>query len=386
VANARDNQGLEQPKQFHGAVLSNSVRIVANMSMIASFLTRMIVLRFVTILLCITIFVITLELVGYISEILNIESNSFISIIKYLTYRSPGVLAVFLPMSLLLALLLTITELTYRNEMTAIFAAGISPFRIIIMLLPMALIIGGLQFILLDRAIPATTPTLKLWGIGDYAKNKINVSNSDPIWIRSGTDIMRATKVNADGKHLEGVIIFRRDEAGALKEQIYAEQADQEQDRWRLTKVVVYYNGSETPTRLESLIYSGTMRPAGSNRTGDPEDMNIGELGDFISNQGYGVRPVSVYQTGWHKRVSSLIIGLVMIMLCIPMAAKFRRGGGLGVLFAIGVALGFLFFISDGIATTLGELGIVAPWLAAWTPLLIFSAIGFSFIARTERV
>jgi lipopolysaccharide export system permease protein len=356
------------------------------MSMIASFLTRMIVLRFVTILACITIFVITLEVVGYISEILNIESNGVMSIAKYLTYRSPGILAVFLPMSLLLALLLTITELSYRNEMTAIFAAGISPSRIIIMLLPMALIIGGLQFMLLDRAIPATTPTLKLWGIGDYAKNKINVSNSDPVWIRSGTDIMRATKVNADGKHLEGVIIFRRDQAGSLKEQIYAAQADQEQDRWRLTKVVVYYNGSEVPNRLDSLIYSGTMRPAGSNRTGDPEDMTMGELSDFIANQGYGVRPVSVYQTGWHKRLASLVVALVMIMLCIPMAAKFRRGGGLGVLFAIGVALGFLFFISDGIATTLGELGIVAPWLAAWTPLLIFSAIGFSFIARTESV
>ncbi len=356
------------------------------MSTIASLLTRMIVLRFVTILLSITIFVVTLEVVGYIKDVLDIDSNGFTSVLRYLTYRSPGILAVFLPMSLLLAVLLSITELSYRNEMTAIFAAGISPLRIIFMLLPMALIIGGVQFLLLDRAIPATTPTLKLWGIGDYAKNKINVSNTDPIWIRSGTDIMRATKVSGDGKHLEGVIIFRRDEAGSLKEQIYADQADQVQDRWRLTRVVVYYNGSQSPNRLDSLIYTGTMRPAGANRTGDPEDMNLAELNDFIANKGYGVRPVSIYQTGWHKRLASLVVAVVMIMLCIPMAARFRRGGGLGVLFAIGVALGFLFFISDGIATTLGELGIVAPWLAAWTPLLIFSAIGLSLVARTERV
>jgi lipopolysaccharide export system permease protein len=356
------------------------------MNTIARLLTRMIVLRFATILLCITIFVITLEVVGYVGEILNIDSNGILAVTSYLTYRSPGILAVFLPMSLLLALLLTITELSYRNEMTAIFAAGISPTRIIIMLMPLALLIGAMQFALLDRAIPATTPTLKLWGIGDYAKNKINVSNTDPIWIRSGNDIMRATKVNADGKHLEGVIIFRRDGAGTLKEQIYADKADQVQDRWRLTKVVVYYNGSETPNRLDSLIYSGTMRPAGSNRTGDPDDMTMSELNDFISNQGYGVRPVSVYQTGWHKRLASIMIAMVMITLCIPMAAKFRRGGGLGVMFAIGVALGFLFFISDGIATTLGEVGLVAPWLAAWTPLLVFSAIGLSFVARTEHV
>jgi lipopolysaccharide export system permease protein len=346
----------------------------------------MIFTRFITILLCITTFVITLEAVGYINEILNIDNSTFTSISRYVLWRSPGVLAVFLPMSLLLALLLTITELSYRNEMTAIFAAGISPLRVVVMLAPLAMVIGGMHFLLLDRLVPATTPTLKIWGIGDYAKNKINVSNSDPVWIRSGTDIMRATKVSGDGKQLEGVIIFRRDAAGHLKEQIYAQSATQDQDRWRLEKVAIYYNGAEAPNRLDSLIYSGTMRPAGANRTGDPEDMSLGELNDFIANQGYGVRPIFVYQTSWHKRIASLMIALVMVMLCIPMAAKFRRGGGLGVMFAVGVGLGFLFFVADGISTTLGELGIVPPWLAAWAPLLIFATVGLSFVTRTERV
>lgn len=356
------------------------------MKTIASFLTRMILTRFIAILLCITIFVITLEVVGYISEILNLDANGFIAISKYFVWRSPGVVAIFLPMSLLLALLLAITELTYRNEMTAIFAAGISPLRLVVMLVPLAFFIGAMQFLLIDRAIPATTPMLKLWGIGDYAKNKININNADPVYIRSGNDILRAKRVNFDGKKLEGVIIFKRDADGNLKEQIHAEQAIQEQDRWRLDHVVVYYSTAQPPIRLENLIYSGSMRPAGANRTGDPEDMTLGELSDFVANQGYGVRPAFVYQTGWHKRIASSTIAFVMILMCIPMSAKFRRGGGLGILFAIGVALGFLFFIADGISTTLGEMGIVAPWLAAWAPVLVFTALGASFMARTERV
>ncbi len=356
------------------------------MNTIAAFITRMIFTRFVTILFTIALFVMTLEVVAYISEILNLDSNAGLAIMRYMAWRSPSVLAVFLPMSLLLAILLTITELTYRNEMIAIFASGVSPLRVVIMLVPLALFIGAFHFALLDRAIPATTPTLKLWGIGDYAKNKINVENADPVWIRSGPDIMRAVKVSADGKHLEGVIIFKRDLDGRLKEQIYAGTADQDQDRWRLRNVAIYYNGSQTPNRLNDMIYSGTMRPASANRTGDPDDMTITELSDFIANQGYGLRPVFVYQTAWHKRLAALPIALVMIMMCVPMAAKFRRGGGLGMLFVVGVGLGFLFFIADGISTTLGELGIAPAWLSAWTPVLIFAAIGLSFIARTERV
>ena len=355
------------------------------MSRIAKFISSMILVRFITILACICIFVITLESVGFISEVLKISVNPAQALAQYALYRSPSVLAVFLPMSMLLALLLTITELTYRNEITAIFATGISPLRIIFMLLPIALLVGGLHFILLDRLIPATTPTLKAWGIGDYAKNKVNVDSKDPVWIRSGPDIMRVLKVSPDGKQLDGVIIFKRSEDGRLMEQIYAESAIQEDDRWRLQKVVVYYNGTETPNRLDSLIYGGTMQAANANRTGDPEDMSLSELGSFITNKGYGVRPVYVYQTSWHKRLAALVVSLLMIVLCVPMAARFRRGGGLGYLFVVGVGLGFLFFISDGISTTMGELGIVKPWLAAWAPVFVFTALGLSFVARTER-
>ena len=355
------------------------------MSRIAQFITKMILVRFIMILACISFFVITLESVAFISEVLKINASPVLALTQYAVYRSPSVLAVFLPMSMLLALLLTITELTYRNETTAIFAAGISPLRIIIMLLPTAFLVGGIHFTLLDQLIPATTPTLKIWGIGDYAKNKVNVDSKDPIWIRSGPDIMRVTKVSADGKQLDGVIIFRRTEDGRLKEQIYAETASQDENRWRLQNVVVYYNGTETPNHLDSLIYSGAMQAAHANRTGDPEDMSLSELGTFIANQGYGVRPIYVYQTSWHKRLTALVISLLMIMLCVPMAARFRRGGGLGYLFVVGVGLGFLFFISDGISTTMGELGIVKPWLAAWAPVFVFTAIGLSFVARTER-
>jgi lipopolysaccharide export system permease protein len=113
------------------------------MSTIAGFLTRMILMRFATILLGITAFVLTLEVVGYVSDILALDSNAFSSIGQYALMRSPAILSTFLPMSLLLALLLTVTELTYRNEMAAIFAAGVSPLRLILMLLPVALVTGG---------------------------------------------------------------------------------------------------------------------------------------------------------------------------------------------------------------------------------------------------
>ena len=75
-----------------------------------------------------------------------------------------------------------------------------------------------------------------------------------------------------------------------------------------------------------------------------------------------------------------------MLALCIPLGSRFRRGGGLGVLFAVGVGLGFSFFVLDGIATSLGELGIFPPFIAAWITLVMFGFLALWLYAKSERV
>ena len=86
------------------------------------------------------------------------------------------------------------------------------------------------------------------------------------------------------------------------------------------------------------------------------------------------------------KRISLVFATLVMIAICIPIATRFRRGGGLGLLFAAGVGLGFLFFVVDGMALTMGELGFVKPWMAAWVPVLSFGALATALSLRIDRV
>jgi lipopolysaccharide export system permease protein len=112
--------------------------------------------------------------------------------------------------------------------------------------------------------------------------------------------------------------------------------------------------------------------------------MSVTQINDYIAHDGYGQRPKYVYQTWWHKRISPFIVAMIMIALCVPLATKFRRGGGLGPLLGVGVGMGFLFFVSDGVAASIGEIGLVAPWLAAWTPIIVFGAIAAALVARTE--
>ena len=355
--------------------------------MIARMLTRMVLLRFLIVLGGISIFVLTLDIVTYAKDIVQIDSGGLASIGRYGLYRAPSILATFLAISVLLALLLTLTELSYRNEMPAIWSAGVSPLRLMLMLLPLGLGLGALHFALSDRAIPWAAPQLRDWGIGDYGEKKLTVGEKDPIWMRAGPDILRAASGNRQASELSDVIVFRRNADGLLQEQIIAARAVQSGGRWTLHDVVVYYQQNLPPDRLKTLIYSGAMKPASAGaRSGDPEEMTSSGLSYFIDNAGFGIRPAWVYTTWWHKRMSLFFSAIVMIAICVPLAMRFRRGGGIGALFGAGIGLGFVFFVTDGISLTMGELGFVLPWLAAWGPVLAFAAIAAAIGFRTLRI
>ncbi|MFN4142624.1 LptF/LptG family permease [Aestuariivirga sp.] len=357
------------------------------MKIVGWMLIRMVAIRYFAILLGISFFVLSLDLLTNAKDIQALRPGDGTVLLEYMFFRSPSVVSNYMGISMLLAMLLSLTELSYRNEMVAMWAAGLSPLRIIVMLLPLAFVAGGLQFVLSDAAIPSTTPQLRDWGIGDYGTDKLKVGEKDPIWMRAGSDILRAGSANADSTKLADVIIFRRDDSGLLREQIYAESAELSNGRWTLERVLVYYRDNLQPSRLATLVYSGAMKPAQAGaRSGAPEEMSLTDLFYFIDNQGFGIRPVWVYETWAHKRVSLFFSGLLMMALCIPLATRFRRGGGLGVLFAVGVGLGFVFFIVDGISLTMGELGFVAPWLAAWLPVVAFGSLAVVMALRAESV
>jgi lipopolysaccharide export system permease protein len=357
------------------------------MTVIGRLLTRMIAIRFLVILLGISIFVLTLDILTNLDDILAYADGDTFVVLRYAWLRLPLVAATFWNLSVLLAVLLTLVELGYRNEIVAIWAAGISPLRILIMLLPLGLALGTAQFLLNDQANPRTARELREWGVGDYAMKKLQLGENEPIWMRAGNDILRAGRTNRKATQLEDVTIFRRDEEGLLLEQMIARSARLVNGRWVLRDVYIYARDNIRPERLDVLIYSGNLRLAAAGaRSGDPEEMTLSDLDYFIANAGFGIRPPYVYEAWWHKRISLFVLAWLVMSACIPLAARYRRGGVAGYVFGVGVAIGFGYFILDGLAMTVGEMGLVPPWLAAWLPAAVLALISAALLVRAESL
>src|SRR3989344_4445769 len=75
--------------------------------------------------------------------------------LKYYTYFVPEIFNKLLPVACLLASILAISTMNKANELVALFAAGMSLFRITLPLLIWILIISGLGFVAMDRLGPA---------------------------------------------------------------------------------------------------------------------------------------------------------------------------------------------------------------------------------------
>ena len=348
--------------------------------------SRMIVARFVVISISISLFVITLETLTNMTSILtHSPGEGYLALLRYAALRLPGIFSVFFVLVLLLSTVLTLVELGYRNEIVPIWAAGASPQQIFLMLVPLGLFMGLALFVLNDRVVPATVRSLSEWGVGEFTAKKLSATRRGALWMRSGRDILRAGKAEPNTTQMEDVIIFRRDRDGLLTEQIHAARALKRGERWILFDVVIYQREPVPPTRLDNMIYAGTLRLASERlRSGDPEEMTLADLDYFVRNAGFGLRPVFVYQVWWHRRLANLLVPLLMIGLCIPLAVQFRRGGIAAPVLLSGVSVGFVFFIFDGISLTVGELGLAPAWLAGWLPAALLLVVTVAFYIRAQ--
>ena len=357
------------------------------MKIFGRMLTRMILARFTVILLGISLLVITLEVIANLEDILAGATSPQVAVARYIMLRLPGLLAVFFSMSLLLAVVLSLVELGYRNEIAPIWAAGVTPVQLFLMLLPLGATLGIGQFMLSDRLVPATVQQLIQWRVGDFDRKNRHRSENGVIWMRSGNDILRAEKADRNTTVLRNLIIFRRDKHGLLKEQIYARQARRTGKRWLLDTVTIYRRESVPPTRIPAMVYSGELKLAAEGmRSGDPEIMSLPELRYFIENLGFGLRPVHVYAVQFHHRLTLLFVPMLLIAVCIPLATRFRRHGVAGTLLLAGVAIGFGFFLFDGLSQTLGEIGLVPAWVAGWLPAASLALLALALYLRAETV
>jgi lipopolysaccharide export system permease protein len=354
---------------------------------VSLYMGRMFVLRTFAILAALVLVLQALDLLSESGRILAHAGNGDAEIWRYVSLRTPEIIARFLPFSVLLGTIITLTTLNQNSEIVALKASGLSAHQVLAPLLVASLGVAVISFTFNDRIVARATATLDRWQKAEYAPVPIDRGDRSNVWVRDGDDLIEVGQIKGRGAAatLGDITLYDR-EGGNLVGIISAPRGKRDGDAWRIGPAKRFDVKTARVTRLGTILVAKGVRPDQFTlATVDPDGLSFAALQSAIADLSDAGRPTKALEGSlWHK-LSGPLSSVLMPLLGAVAAFGLARSGRLFLRAVIGMALGFTYFVADNFALAMGNLGAYPPFLAAWAPFLLFLLIGEAVLVRTEE-
>jgi len=350
------------------------------MGVLTIYLTRLVLARFVLLLLGLTGFLLGLDLMANAKAVLS-DGDSVLLLGRYVLLRSSVVASDLIKIAALLAGLLSFATLIRHGELVAAWDAGISQVGLFRSLLPVALLIGGLQFVVDDVAVPFSVSALKEWGVADYRPGRDRNNSNEVTWIHVGNDIVRVPTANIAGARLADFAIFQRDAEGHLQARLDVASAEYSDGTWTLSDITVTaVDGTTRRHEARRDWHIGLNPDSLAHLSSHPRQLSFGQTLRFAGGDGQGTFAPYLYRTWLYQKLSACLVPLLMLFLSAALAQRTQRAGHVELIYLFGAIAGFAFFIFNGVALAMGEVGLIPPLFASLAPIVAFTALAVSVI------
>ena len=354
---------------------------------VSLYMGRMFVTRTFAVLAMLVLILQALDLLTESGHILAHAGNGQPEILRYLSLRIPEIVAQFLPFSVLLGTISTLSTLNANSEVIALKASGLSAHQVLAPLLIAALGVALISFTFNDRVVSRATATLDQWQKVEYGPVPVDRGDRTNVWVRNGDDLLQVDQVRGrgDATNLTGVTLFDRT-GGNLVGIVTAKAGVRQGAGWKVSSATRFDVATGKLTQIgETVIATGVRPDQFTLATVDANGLSFAALRSAITDLKAGGRPTKALEGAmWHK-LSGPLSSVLMPLLGAVAAFGLARSGKLFVRIVIGMMLGFLYFVADNFALAMGNLGAYPPFLAAWAPFLLFFMIGEAVLIRTEE-
>jgi LPS export ABC transporter permease LptG len=331
----------------------------------------------------------------YVSAFIELSENVFKGtgtwgmLGTFFVYMTPQYLYYIVPLSVLLAALVTVAILTKNSELVVMKACGISLYRIAAPMVAGAAAAGAFLFTLeqtvlgpsnrqaqairhvLTGGSPETFDVLnRRWVVGQdgaiyhYSYFDPRLRSFSRLWVYEFDSGMRS-----------------------ITQRTFAEQAQYTGSDWNVERgwTRAFEQGGESASYTEFASLSRAFEPPEyfSTEAPDPQFMSFTQLRAYTEQLAQSGFDVVRQRVALYRKVSFPFVTLVMTLIAVPFAVTIGRSGAMaGIGVGIGIALAYwttiLFFAA------MGSGGLLAPMLAAWAPNLLFGA-GAAYLLLTVR-
>jgi len=316
--------------------------------------------------------------------------------IMYLGYRVPWIFSQVLPMSCLMACLLTFGIMSRFNEVTAAKASGTSIYRLAIPVLIVTFAISVLGYVNYDYLMPFSNRKAMQLKDTIQGRSPRSYRAGDRRWVfgeggrlytfRSYVPAPAPVLPSAGAGTFEGFSIYELDPTSfQMRSRTSAKSAAREGGRW------VLHDGWTREFRSDGEFFERfAVRTADYPEGPDyfikewktPEQMNFTELRKLVGNlarRGYATQELTVDLYG---KTSYPLVPLTLVIIALPFCFRIGKKGSLyGV--GIAIVLAATYFLTFSATSALGSAGVMPAFLAAWAPNILFAGVGTYLLLRT---
>ncbi|MEG3179491.1 LPS export ABC transporter permease LptG [Sphingomonas sp. LT1P40] len=354
---------------------------------VSFYMGKMFLIRTFAFLFGLVLILQTLDLLSESGRILAYPGNTESDVWRYVGMRTPQIISTFLPFSVLLGTIITLSTMNQNSEIIALKGSGLSAHQVLAPLMLAGLGVAIISFAFNDRIVSRASATLAQWKKVEYGPLPIDRGDRSNVWVRDGSHLIHAQQIKGrgDAALLAGVTVYERDGA-VLKSLVRAKTGRRDGTGWRVDSAERFDVATGKLVPLGSTVIGVGVRPDQFTLSNiNAEAMSFGALKEAVDDLKAAGRPTKALEGSlWHK-LSGPLSAVLMPLLGAVAAFGLARSGKLFVRAVIGMGLGFLYFVADNFALAMGNLGAYPPFLAAWAPFLLFAMIGEAVLLKTEE-
>lgn len=338
-----------------------------------------------------------IALVDFVEANRDLDANSAltpIDLFRLTLLETPSLFGQTLPFVVLFGTIAALTALNRRSELIAARAAGVSAWRT---LRPVFGCAAALGVVWIVAGNPLAGKALARYeAIRAADANAHSRERASAVWLRETVEahraLLRADRFDPGTRTLHGVTYWtfaRRPSGDRLTSRVDARAA-----QWlptgylRFSDAREWTSGSYGPS-LESLalptrITERELLDAGERGGERAQPVPVWELPAVIRERRAAGYSTQAPRMAFWKSLALpvLLVAMALIGACVSM--RFARGGGTWKLVLAGGAAGFAVFFASVFIEAFGEVGRLAPPVAAWTVPLLALALGAAYLARLE--
>ncbi len=321
-------------------------------------------------------------------------------ICRLIVFNIPALVVLTLPVGIALSSALAVNRLSRDSELTPIRMSGTPLTRIFLPIYIFGAVLSVFSFWMSEQVVPRAQVQFQktqsamigyaITASPTLVSNRVFNYQNYSFFVREAT---KGVPGNPNALAVRGVMIYENPEdINSFPRFITAESAIYDNGNWTLNNVVVHMLDDAGFTTTEARASTMTLdlrapipvlSDPSSGFAGQPDQYTMAQLQEQISVLKRTGLDATSLEVAYQFKMALPFLCFAFALCSPALAVRFAKTGSFMGVF-LSIIMVFVAWNTLLLTKALGLSGYVPPFFAAWTPDLVFAAVGVLVIWRTE--